>query len=802
MTKIVMKSKGAVSHSSEKKHRWILSAAAVLLICCLAFVGAVGAEEVAEIDGKGRYASIQAAVEAAENGDTVKVIKNHNLNCNDVQTLSIGSSSIPVLIIVNENITIDLNGYTVTADYSGDGSFTYITSVIWVSDGFKLTMTDSSATKTGTLHVKTTDSSKNNVKSLLRNHNSQDNEGGEIDKCSLVINGGSYIIDFGKVDTGSPGSIVYSENDNNTLVTGGTFRMGNIGAGSNGSPWILDASYNDANQIVVTGGTFNADVNHQHWEYEVYVPKEYALCSNGDNTWTVVDAVTHVTEHHRKYPNNNNDNLYSREIGYATVGDAVSATNTYVDPFPLSNDQETITLLKDAELEETLAFTKSTIFNMNGKKIIWKGGANDNILTVSGDGKTLTINSFNIIREGYEINKWKIDDTEYDELPENDASSVVVTQSLSIAEPQANTYTVTFNANGGEGTMADQPFTYDEEKKINKNTFTRDGYTFAGWAESTDGIVKYTDEQFVKNLTTINNGVVTLYANWTANPYTVTFNPNGGSVTPESKTVTYGSPYGELPIPAEREGYTFKGWYNTPYVGGGTEFTVESIVMSPNDHTLHAQWEEIPSEEPTYTSSGGGGEGNYLSYPRTTTNGGLVDFGSSKVVKALMLPEGSSDSVVLKVDTIEKWPKELETEYTFDISVEKLGEGMAYIHFEIPESTLESLGITPADICAYHLVDDVWVKLITTYEVKDGTVFYEAETDSFSPFKLVIEEGAAEPKAEETEPVIPPTEEPEDKPQEELPPIEPPVQPTEPESPSPILAVLAGLGAAAVLRRK
>ena len=202
------------------------------------------------------------------------------------------------------------------------------------------------------------------------------------------------------------------------------------------------------------------------------------------------------------------------------------------------------------------------------------------------------------------------------------------------------------------------------------------------------------------------------------------------------------------------------------------------------------------------SGSGGSSSGSYLSFPRFTENGGLVDFGSSKVVKALMLPEGSSGSVVLKVDTIEKWPKELETEYTFDISVEKLGEGMAYIHFEISESTLESLGITPADICAYHLVDDVWVKLITTYEVKDGTVFYEAETDSFSPFKLVIEEGAAEPKAEETEPVIPPTEEPEDKPQEELPPIEPPVQPTEPESPSPILAVLAGLGAAAVLRRK
>ena len=55
-----------------------------------------------------------------------------------------------------------------------------------------------------------------------------------------------------------------------------------------------------------------------------------------------------------------------------------------------------------------------------------------------------------------------------------------------------------------------------------------------------------------------------LVANWTANTYSVTFNPNGGSVSTTTKNVTYGSTYGDLPTPT-RTGYTFNGWYNKIY---------------------------------------------------------------------------------------------------------------------------------------------------------------------------------------------------------------------------------------------
>jgi uncharacterized repeat protein (TIGR02543 family) len=73
--------------------------------------------------------------------------------------------------------------------------------------------------------------------------------------------------------------------------------------------------------------------------------------------------------------------------------------------------------------------------------------------------------------------------------------------------------------------MSDQSFTYDEASKaLTENTFSKEGYTFAGWATSSNGDVEYTDGQSVQNLTSEKNGVVNLYAKWTANtdtPYIV-----------------------------------------------------------------------------------------------------------------------------------------------------------------------------------------------------------------------------------------------------------------------------------------
>ena len=101
----------------------------------------------------------------------------------------------------------------------------------------------------------------------------------------------------------------------------------------------------------------------------------------------------------------------------------------------------------------------------------------------------------------------------------------------------------------------------------------RAGYSFAGWD---------------KNITNMPADNTTITALWTGNNYTVTFNPNGGSVSQSKKAVVFGSAYGDLPI-ATRTGHTFLGWFTEK----GESITEGSIVNTPDNHTLYAHWIEI-----------------------------------------------------------------------------------------------------------------------------------------------------------------------------------------------------------------
>ena len=82
------------------------------------------------------------------------------------------------------------------------------------------------------------------------------------------------------------------------------------------------------------------------------------------------------------------------------------------------------------------------------------------------------------------------------------------------AQWTANKYSVKFNANSGSGTMSNQSFTYDVPQQLTPNAFTRSGYTFIGWSNSSSGNVVYTNRQLVNNLTTNNNSTVNIYAIW------------------------------------------------------------------------------------------------------------------------------------------------------------------------------------------------------------------------------------------------------------------------------------------------
>lgn len=144
-----------------------------------------------------------------------------------------------------------------------------------------------------------------------------------------------------------------------------------------------------------------------------------------------------------------------------------------------------------------------------------------------------------------------------------------------------NTYTVTFDNNVGGTLVGTKTVIYGQPYGTLMNT-TRAGYTFDGWYTAKSGGTKITSSTKYTTL-----GDITLYAHWTANTYTVTFDATGGNVSQTSKTVNYNSTYGPLPTPT-RGGYRFDGWYTAS--SGGTQVTSTTKYTTLGNTTLYAHW--------------------------------------------------------------------------------------------------------------------------------------------------------------------------------------------------------------------
>jgi uncharacterized repeat protein (TIGR02543 family) len=170
------------------------------------------------------------------------------------------------------------------------------------------------------------------------------------------------------------------------------------------------------------------------------------------------------------------------------------------------------------------------------------------------------------------------------------------------AQWTANTYTVKFNDNSGTGEMQDQVFTYDIEQTLTENTFTREGYSFGGWATNIKGEKVYTDKAMVKNLISDIEGEIILYAVW-LELYPITYELNGGTNTNVNPT-KYNIETATILANATKIGYTFDGWYIDEAC---TIAKTEISKGSTGAITLYAKW--IAN---TYTvkfdANGGSGE--------------------------------------------------------------------------------------------------------------------------------------------------------------------------------------------------
>lgn len=158
-----------------------------------------------------------------------------------------------------------------------------------------------------------------------------------------------------------------------------------------------------------------------------------------------------------------------------------------------------------------------------------------------------------------------------------------------------NGYTVRFTGNGATGgNTPDQAFQYNIGQNLHRNGFTRDGYTFTGWKRA-DNQQAYGDGQWVNNLTTQPDGIVTMVAQWSANEAHIRYNPNppAGKTTGGNGTPNWDGHTGDTPAIGGNgwtiDGYTFAGWTTSPD-GGGTKYAPGASWTANGTLTLYAQW--------------------------------------------------------------------------------------------------------------------------------------------------------------------------------------------------------------------
>jgi uncharacterized protein (TIGR02145 family)/uncharacterized repeat protein (TIGR02543 family) len=198
---------------------------------------------------------------------------------------------------------------------------------------------------------------------------------------------------------------------------------------------------------------------------------------------------------------------------------------------------------------------------------------------------TLTLSSTVPTRTGYVFAGWNTSSNGSGTSYASGASYTANAGVTLYAQWTANTYTVTYNANNGTGAPANQTKTHDVALTLSAAVPARTGYAFAGWNTSSNG----SGTSYVSGASYTANAGVTLYAQWTANTYTVTYNANNGTGAPSNQTKTHDVALTLSAAVPTRTSYAFAGW-NTSANGSGTSYSSGASYTANAVVTLYAQW--------------------------------------------------------------------------------------------------------------------------------------------------------------------------------------------------------------------
>lgn len=338
--------------------------------------------------------------------------------------------------------------------------------------------------------------------------------------------------------------------------------------------------------------------------YAQWVPIEYNIKFNGNGaaSGTMKDMSCNYDKGYTLTAN-----AYQR-TGYAFTGwntKKDGSGTSYKDQAGVKNlvtkDGESVTLYAQWKADHYMIH-----FEGNGAS----GGSMSDMKCSMDTSYSLTANRF--IRTGYTFSSWNVqpggtgtaygDQAGVKNLTAEGGGTITL-----YAQWKEHSYKIRFNGNGSDsGAMTDLSCQYDQNYSLTANLYGKSGYTFTGWNLNMDGSgAGYADQDTVRNLTADNGGVITLYAQWKANQYTVRFDGNGatnGTMEGKELTLTYDEPQNLPPnqyIRTTEDGESlYLGW-NTDsgamdaLYGDGSE--IVNLTDEPEGVvTLYAVWDDCP----------------------------------------------------------------------------------------------------------------------------------------------------------------------------------------------------------------
>lgn len=233
-------------------------------------------------------------------------------------------------------------------------------------------------------------------------------------------------------------------------------------------------------------------------------------------------------------------------------------------------------------------------------------------------------------------------------------SKSTISASGSLTIPAKTSYSIKYNANGGTGAPANQTKWYDEDLTLSSTKPTRSGYTFSKWTTESNG----TGAVYTAGQKYTTNTSLYLYAQYTANKYTIAFNANGGTGAPSAQTKTHGVAITLPTTVPTKNGYNFLGWATTStsttaiYPAGGS-YTTEG------SRTLYAVW-EVGAVRPTITD---------VNIFRCNSSGTANEAGAYIKVEFSWTSSVSAPTITVK------WKSENETTYASANTISSTGSG-------------------------------------------------------------------------------------------------------------------------------